>query len=61
MIFHSYLNGCLKYAKLLQERAANPVDSDNCEVVESNVLPGNYFCSLSHIGQESFPSHKSPA
>lgn len=38
MIFHSYLNHCLKYAKLLQEQAANLVDSNNSVAVESNHL-----------------------
>lgn len=42
MIFHSYLNDCLKYAKLLQEWTASPVDTDSCEAVESNFLVGNF-------------------
>lgn len=62
-IFHSYLNDWLKYAKLLQEWAANAVDSDNCEAVESTFFVGNYFCSLSYrSGMFSTPqkSHVMP-
>lgn len=48
MIFHSYLNDCLKHAKLLQEQAANPVDSDNCEAAVK-LLCGKLSFLLSQI------------